>query len=271
MLFFDIALLFVLGLAVGSFLNAFLWRLHEGVSLTQGRSMCPHCKTQLLGRDLVPLLSFLILRGRCRACKMPISYQYPLVELATGLIFVGIGMIFAAHTPGGILAVLGGGIPAQTSLQLVAYLLFAAILIALFVYDLHWYLLPDIITIPSIIAAFIVNGFLLSTQPFNLLIAALIGGGFFLFQYLISRGRWVGGGDIRLGVLMGCMLGYPGIGVALFLAYMMGSIVGIGLLIGKKKGMKSEVPFGPFLTLATLIVLLFQNDILTTLFALGIL
>lgn len=284
-LFFDIIFLCILGLVVGSFLNALLWRLHEGMSLVHGRSMCPSCKVQLTWWELIPVISFLILGGRCRSCRVAISIQYPLVELTTALIFVGIGVFIDTQAPGGILGMIAGVVPLHVAAQLGVLLLFSAILIALFVYDLRWYLLPDIITIPACIVAFGANLFLFTPQPcfggglpcllstswVNLLFAAAIGAGFFLFQYLVSHGTWVGGGDIRLGALMGFMLGYPGILMALFLAYMMGSIVGVGLLIGKKKGMKSEVPFGPFLTLATLITLLFQNDILTTLFALGIL
>lgn len=272
---FEIARLFFLlifGLAVGSFINAFTWRLHEGMSLARGRSMCPSCRTPIQARDLVPLFSYLMLGGRCRTCKVVISPQYPIVELFCAILYILVGIFV-------------GGVHGIVSPQVLLALFFIAALLALFVYDLRWYILPDIITVPAIVVGFLGSGFLFSPSPcfpdsawcflanpwFNLLFAAAIGAGFFFLQFAVSHGAWVGGGDIRLGGLMGVILGFPGILIALFLAYMMGSIVGIGLMAGKKAGMKSQVPFGPFLTLATVIVMLFGKDILAFVSALGFL
>lgn len=269
---FEIARLFLLllfGLAVGSFINAFTWRLHEGMSLARGRSMCPSCKVTLSWKELVPIASYILLAGKCASCRVRISPQYPLVEGATAALFALAGSALGSADPVGLAFALAS----------------ISVLIALFVYDLRWYQLPDVITLPAIVAAFFANGFLLRPEPclpgsalcflenpwLNLLFAMAIGGGFFLLQYLISSGRWIGGGDIRMGALMGAMVGYPGILLALFIAYMTGSIVGIGLLLGKRAGMKSEVPFGPFLATATLIVMLFGNSLLALVQGVGFL
>lgn len=139
--------------------------------------------------------------------------------------------------------------------------LFICILIIIFIYDLRWQLILDKITLPAMVIAFGLNLWL-GTSWFNLLLALGIGGGFFLMQYLISRGRWIGGGDIRLGALMGLMIGWPQIIVALILAYISGAVVGIGLLATGRKQWSSRVPFGAFLSAATVVVMLWGEEML---------
>lgn len=222
----------ILGLLVGSFLNAYIYRLSIGVSVKHGRSFCPHCHQTLAAKDLIPLVSFMMLSGKCRYCHKPISAQYPLVELATALSWVGLYLYFGLTIMTGV------------------YMFWTAVLIVIFVYDFLHQLILDRVTIPAGFGIFITAFF--THQHFdNLVIGALVGGGFFFLQYALTNGRWVGGGDIRLGVLMGLMLGWPGVLFAIGLAYMVGAIVGVTLIaIGKKK-MSSQVPFGTFLTLAT--------------------
>jgi len=136
----------------------------------------------------------------------------------------------------------------------------ASFLIIIFVYDLKYYLILDKVSIPLIIIALIFN-LVLGMSFYNLLIGGLVGGGFFLVQYLISRGRWIGGGDIRLGIAMGIILGWPGVLLALFLAYLIGSVGAVILLALKKKKWGSEIPLGTFLTVATFIWLLYGDII----------
>jgi len=245
--------IFIFGLCIGSFLNAVIWRLHRKESFFKGRSYCPKCRHSLGARDLIPLLSFLLLKGKCRYCKEKISRQYPVIELATGLLFC---------------LVYWQGLEYRDILHLTPYTLyllrdwfFIAVLVVIFVYDLKYYLILDKVTIPAIVLAFIVN--LLLKIPFtNLLLGGIIVSGFFLLQFLVSRGKWIGGGDIRLGFLMGVMLGWPKAIVALFLAYIIGALIGVILIILKKKTWKSEIPFGTFLAVGTVITLLYGEYLL---------
>lgn len=234
---------FLLGLAVGSFLNVVIFRLKYGGSIILGRSACPQCKNTIAWYDNLPLLSFIVLAGRCRHCRKKISWQYPLVELATGLIFILIFWRFG------------------WSVKTLAGIVFAGFLLVIFIYDFKYYLILDRITIPAMIMAFLFNLYL-GFGIGNLALGVLVGGGFFLVQFLISRSYWVGDGDIRLGALMGIMLGWKMLLVALFLAYVTGAAIGVILIILGKKKMSSKVPFGTFLSVATLITILWGEEIL---------
>ncbi|XOU94478.1 MAG: prepilin peptidase [Candidatus Kerfeldbacteria bacterium] len=239
----NIILVTILGLVVGSFLNAVIYRLHVKVSFMRGRSYCPSCKHDLSAKDLVPLFSFLFLRGKCRYCSKKISWQYPLVEFFIMVSFLILYWQFGL------------------SLDFFVYLIYTGFLAVIFVYDLKYYLILDKVSIPAIVVAFLLSFFVLEIGIVSLLISVLIGGGFFLLQFVISKGKWIGGGDIRLGVLMGLMLGYPVILVALFIAYILGSVIGVVLIAGKKKKWKSQVPFGTFLSIATYIAFIFGEYI----------
>ncbi|MFA6322925.1 MAG: prepilin peptidase [Candidatus Buchananbacteria bacterium] len=236
-------IIFLFGLAIGSFLNVIVYRLNIKKSFLSGRSFCPYCKKIIAWFDNIPLLSFILLAGNCRQCKKKISWQYPLVELVTGLVFWLIYLRF--------------GLTGQT----LVYFIFCGILEVIFIYDLKYYLILDTISLPAILLALILN-LLLGQNILNLLLGGLLGGGFFAFQYYVSRGRWVGDGDIRLGALMGVMLGWPYLLVALLVAYVVGAIYGLVAIGLKKKAMKSEVPFGPFLTFSTLVAMLYGQLIL---------
>lgn len=223
--------------------------------VTKVRSYCVKCGHTLGARDLVPLLSFIFLRGHCRFCKNKISWQYPLVELATGILFVLIayqsGVLVNGHW---LLAI-------SHWLGILRGWIFVSFLIIIFVYDLRYYLIIDKVTIPAMVAAIILN-LIMGVLWWQLLLGAVVGGGFFWLQYVVSRRRWIGGGDIRLGILMGLMLGWPGILLALFLAYVIGGAVGLILIISKIKTLKSAVPFGTFLSVATAITLLYGEKII---------
>ncbi|MFH1427725.1 MAG: prepilin peptidase [Patescibacteria group bacterium] len=255
-----IIIIFIFGLCMGSFLNCLIWRLHEKKTIL-GRSICPQCKKKISWYNNIPLISFLILRGRCRTCKKKISWQYPIVELVTALLFLLAGLINFQFSIFNFHSIFNFQFSMPVVIVFFRDLIFISVLIIIFIYDLRWYLILDRITVPVMIFALAVNlylGFGLA----NLAIAVVIGGGFFLTQFLISKGRWIGGGDIRLGALMGLMLGYPMIITALMLAYIFGSIFGIILLVTKKKEWSSQIPFGTFLSIATIIVMFWGEQIL---------
>lgn len=231
----------VLGLAVGSFLNVVIYRLHVGVGFLRGRSYCPFCKHDLGLKDLVPIFSFLSLKGKCRYCSKPISWQYPLVEFGTAVSFLLLYWAFGLGP------------------EFFVYLVYVSFLILIFVYDLRYYMILDKVSIPAFFIAMAGSYFILNISIVSLLIGVGIGGGFFLLQFLVSRGKWIGGGDIRLGMVMGAMLGVYSLIVALFGAYIFGSIVGIALVARKKKRWKSKVPFGTLLTLTTYLAFIFGD------------
>lgn len=239
-LFFS-SVVFLFGLIVGSFLNCIIYRLETGKSFLRGRSFCPHCKHKLGLLDLFPVFSFIALGGQCRWCKKRISFQYPLVELATGLAFFLI-FIFALQPQ-------------------ILYFLITPFLIVIFVYDLKHYLIPDKIIYPGIVIALAFTIFNLSSA-LNYLLAGLGAAVFFFSVVLLSRGKWMGVGDIKLALLMGLILGFPSILVALFLAFFTGAIIGIGLIACRRKSLKSEVPFGPFLVGGTFLAMFFGEAII---------
>lgn len=241
-------IIFILGLGVGSFLNVVILRVHAGKDFISGRSACPYCQKKLTPLDLIPVISFLFLRGRCRYCQKKISWQYPLMELATGMVFLLIYLSIDVQL-----------IPYLPTL--IFYLIAAGFLVVIFVYDLKYGLILDQISIPAIIFVFIGN-LLLGRDYWDLLLGIAIGGGVFLLQWLVSKGKWIGGGDLRLGVFMGALLGWEKVLAALFFAYIIGAIWALGLLTMRKKQWNDSLPFGTFLTVATLISLLFGTALI---------
>lgn len=238
-----LALVFLYGLLIGSFLNAWIWRTHTNRQISKGRSICPHCKHTLAWHDLIPLFSWLWLKGKCRYCKKKISVQYPLVELATALLWVGLAV--AIHPVG-----LYGYI------ELGVWFAISALLIASFVYDAKWMLLPDQFTIPAIIiaAGWLATRWLVFGQSglaMQQLIGATLFGGVFFLLWFGSRGKWLGDGDIRLAVLMGLILTPSQLIMAIFLSFNLGAIVGLILLARHKAKRGSAIAFGPFLIIGT--------------------
>ena len=247
---------FIFGLCIGSFLNCVVYRLEKKEKIT-GRSFCPQCKTKLSWSDLFPVFSFLFLLGRCRYCRKKISIQYPIVEIATGLVFL---LIFSAGVPTGSGPALGWNL-----LNLAFLFYIASVLIVIFVYDLRYYLIPDRILFPAIAigATYRIFENLYSLGGLiSFVYAVLIGAGFFLFIFLISKGRWMGFGDVKLAVLMGLILGLPSVFPALFLAFFFGAIIGIITMIFGNKSLKSEMPFAPFLITGTFIAVLYGGHII---------
>ncbi|PJA10376.1 prepilin peptidase [Candidatus Falkowbacteria bacterium CG_4_9_14_3_um_filter_36_9] len=245
--------IFLFGLIIGSFLNCLIWRLRKKESI-MGRSYCPECRQQIAWYDNMPVLSFLLLRGKCRHCHKKISWQYPAVELITGILFVAV-FIKNAFSSEFIIH------DSLFIIQTVRDCFLISVMIIIFIYDLRWYLILDSVTIPAAIIIFFLN-LLFGFNLWNLAISVIIGGSFFLIQFLISQGKWIGGGDIRLGVLMGAALGWPYVLLAIFISYLIGSAVGVGLMLAGKKQMGSKVPLGTFLAVGTVITLFLGEKIL---------
>jgi len=234
-------LIFAGGVCVGSFLNCLVYRLNKrgGKGLLWGRSFCPHCQHQLSWYDNIPLLSFIILQGRCRYCHQPISFHYPLVELATGILTL---IVFACYNHGLIFNTL--------SLLLIFYAL-----VAIFLSDFFYQTIPDEIVLPAMVLA-IIGHF-----QVQFLLSGIIAAAFFLFLVLITKGKGMGMGDVKLAAFMGFFLGYPKIVVALYLAFLTGALLSVILILLKKKRFGEEIAFGPFLVAATIISLFFGEKI----------
>jgi len=216
--------------------------------------MCPHCKHQLSQLDLIPVFSWLALRGQCRYCGKPISVQYPIVELKTAALFV---LSYIALAPHGFIGWLNFGF----------WLYFLIVLIILAVYDLKWYLLPDKALLPAMGVAIIWLVIKIGeTGQLNVvygpLLAAVAAGGFFYAIAALSGGRWMGGGDVKLVFLMGLLLGPAKTGVAMALAFNAAAIVGLTLISTKIKKRTDYIAFGPFLVAATIAAMLYGPAII---------
>lgn len=216
------------GLAIGSFLNVVIARVPAGRSLVRPGSACPGCSALLKWYDNIPVLSFLVLRGRCRACGMTISWRYPIVEMVTAVVLV---LAYVAIGPSADFAV--------------AVVLLAA-LIAITGIDLQHQLIPDAITLPGILVGLLLNLATGRISWVESVIGILVGGGLFVAIILVSRGG-MGGGDLKLGAMLGAFLGWKALLFALFVAIVLGGVVGTVLLVTGLRGRKDPVPFGPFL------------------------
>ena len=223
--------IFIFGLIVGSFLNVVIFRLESGEKIVNDRSRCLRCKHILAWYDLIPIFSFIFLKGKCRYCGKRISWQYPMVELGTGILFVSV----VDHE----LGIMNYEYLTSNLQYLMVSLLFCfyviSALIVIFVYDFKHYIIPDKIIYPAIVVVLgfnLFNDFVTrytlhvtdnNSQFSNFLFAAFISGAFFYSIVVITKGKGMGGGDIKLGFLMGLILGWPLILIALFLSFITGS------------------------------------------------
>lgn len=239
-----VVLWIVFGLLVGSFLNVVVLRTKSGKNFAKGRSECPECHKTLQWYELIPVLSYVLQRGKCRVCRHAISLQYPVVEITTGLLFGLLYTTIGLHTPLAIFS-------------LACWTIVASLLIASAVYDWRWMLLPDAFTLPAIVvAAIYVFGLSIGFDQHILLgrvLAVLVFGGFFALLNIVSNGSWLGDGDIRLAVIMGLMLSLPQLAVAILFSFNIAAIVSLGLITLKRKTRNDIIPLGPFLILGTFI------------------
>lgn len=238
-------LYFVGGLIYGSFLNMLLWRLprNEGVG---GRSRCRHCNHDLAWYDLIPVISFILLAGKCRYCAKKISLRYPLVELATGAV---LSLFFIVRNPAPSL---------DTALTIYGLLT----LVSLFFFDIFYFILPDVVIFPAII----IYGIYDTSRPEKLLsflLTALLVGAFFAILHRISRGKKLGFGDVKFAILIGLMFGYP-IGIlSIILGIWIATLVALILLTLRKVGMQDAIPLGSFLAISSILFIIFQNEALS--------
>ncbi|MGD1074595.1 MAG: prepilin peptidase [Thermodesulfovibrionales bacterium] len=241
----------LIGSLIGSFLNVCIYRVPRDLSIVLPSSRCPSCNTAIKPYDNIPLISFLVLGGRCRYCKARISLRYPLVEALNAFFY------------GAVLWRYGLGWQTPPLLALCS-----ALLVITFI-DLDFQIIPDAITIPGILIGLIASSLILP-DPFarhSLLgfreaaIGLISGGGLFYLVAMLSRGG-MGGGDIKMMAMVGAFMGWKSILLTTFAASLLGSAVGIFLMIFKGKGRKTKIPFGPFLAVGALITLFYGQEIL---------
>lgn len=258
----------LLGFIIGSFLNVLVYRLRSAEELFWDRSKCPHCHHLIRWYDNVPVLSFILLKFRCRDCRKKISWQYPLVEILTGIVFAVIGQKFFNLTD------------TSTWITTVYYWIMASSLITIAVYDWLYMEIPSEVLWFSV---FVAVAFLLyrdssvwlnpsvqSSYVYSGVLAAFSAFIFFFLLSAFSQEKWMGMGDAYLAILIGLVAGWPKILLALFLAFFIGAIWGLlAILVGKKK-MKSRLPFAPFMIVGTLVALVFYSPIVSWYFSLFI-
>jgi leader peptidase (prepilin peptidase) / N-methyltransferase len=227
---------FIFGAAIGSFLNVCIFRLPAETSIVKPASQCPYCHHHIRYRDNIPLISFILLRGKCRDCGGKISWRYPLVELITALLALLLFIKFGL------------------TLKFLVFFIFTAVLIVITFIDLDHQIIPDIITLPGIPIFFLAAIFLVQIPWLEALLGLLIGGGVLftiaLVYELITKREGMGGGDIKLLAMIGGFLGWKSLMFILLFSSFSGAIVGITAMIINKQDMKYAVPFGPFLSAA---------------------
>lgn len=241
---------FILGLVIGSFLNVCIYRIPRHKSIIAPRSFCPACKRPIQPYDNIPVISYLLLGGRCRYCKTKISWQYPLVELLTALLFLFLYLNFGL------------------GLELVKYLVFVSLLMIAAFTDLTHRIIPNVISVPGIVLGLIMN----SADYLNTILAIILGGGiFWFFRQLgiwIKKQEMMGWGDIKLAAMIGAFLGIANSLLALFIGVVLGVLVWTILMLLKIKNRKDYIPFGTFMVLGTIITIFWGSKILAWYFTL---
>ena len=244
------------GLAVGSFLNVCIHRIPLRRSIVFPPSSCPHCKERIRFYDNLPVISYLLLLGRCRHCRQPISPQYPLVEASTGVFSLALFLKVGA------------------SLEYVFFLAFGAALIAITFIDLRHKIIPDTLSLPGIAVGFAFS--LLPSSPLSWtdsLIGIVLGGGFLLlvgiaFEKITGR-EGMGMGDVKMLAMIGAWMGWKSLLFIVLLASLAGSVIGGAMLLLSRRGARARIPFGPFLALGTLLYFFFGGELTRWYFGLG--
>ena len=239
----------LLGLVVGSYLNVLIHRLPRGISTVLPRSRCPRCRSPILPSDNVPVLSYLLLRGRCRRCRLAIHWRYPLVEASTAVGFV---LSYRVLGPDLVPALVGAS--------------FVAAMIALAMIDLEHFLLPDAITWPGIAVGLVLLPRLGWRSDADLWLGAALGAGVLLAVawgwYFLKKVHGMGMGDVKMLGMVGAWLGWQAVVSTLFIASLTGSAVGLAAMMSGRLGMRSRLPFGVFLALGALVTLFLRHEIL---------
>jgi leader peptidase (prepilin peptidase)/N-methyltransferase len=248
---------FLFGLIVGSFLNVCIYRIPRGLSITKPSSRCPSCNTPIRPWDNIPILSYILLGGRCRSCKAKISFRYPLVESLNAVFYAAFLWKFGLgwHT--------------------LVYFVFSSSLIVITFIDLDFQVIPDWITLPGIPIGLLAGSFLLP-DPFlrssllgikKSLLGAFTGFGLFFLVALggsaLFKKEAMGGGDVKMMAMLGTLTGWKGVLSTTFFGSLTGSIVGIFLMLLKGKKKETKIPFGPFLAFGAVVTLFFGQEILS--------
>lgn len=233
----------IAGLLIGSFLNVVIARVPEGRSLWRPGSACPACGTAITWHDNIPILSFLALRGRCRACSVPIPWRYPIVEALTAGLFAAAAWRF------------GPTLDAVTAAALLAGL------VAITVIDLERQIIPDVISLPGILAGVLASLATGRLPWLESIMGVLVGGGVFLAIILVSGGG-MGGGDMKLGAMLGAFLGWKVVLLSVLVAVVAGGILAVALMATGVRGRKDPIPFGPFLALGGAVGLFWGERVL---------
>ena len=239
---------FVFGMVVGSFLNVCICRMPKDQSVVTPPSHCPHCSYQIRWYDNIPLVSYLLLRGKCRGCGAHISLQYPLVELLNGILTL---LLFLRFGP---------------TLAFVALFIFCSALVVITFIDIEHQIIPDEISLSGIVLGFVLSFFLQGHSWLNSLLGILLGGGSLLlvayaYQWLTGK-EGMGGGDIKLLAMMGAFLGWKSIPFIIFASSMVGSVVGISMMLFQKKDSKLAIPFGPYLAFGAVLYIFYGKPLI---------
>ncbi|MGD8342149.1 MAG: prepilin peptidase [Desulfobacterales bacterium] len=231
-------LIFVFGICIGSFLNVCIYRLPESKSIVHPRSMCPRCGTLIASYDNIPILSYMVLRGKCRYCGARISFRYPLIEFISGIFAVGVFMKYGL------------------SVEALIYYTFIATLLVITFIDIDHQIIPDVISLPGIPIFFAASFALPDITLVESILGVLIGGGSLWIvaqlYYVLTRKEGMGGGDIKLLAMMGAIIGWKGVLFTIFVASAIGTVVGILVMLKTRTSMKLKVPFGPFLAIGAI-------------------
>ena len=246
----------VFGLALGSFLNVCIYRIPLKKSIVRPPSSCPQCGARIRFYDNIPVISYIMLLGRCRHCRTPISLRYPLVEILIGLVSVALFIKFPSRA------------------NYILFFLFTAALLAIAFIDLQHKIIPDVISLPGILVGLAFSFFPSATiSPIEALIGGVGGGGFLLlvgtaFEKLTGR-EGMGGGDVKLLAMIGAWMGWKALPFIILISSLTGAVIGGVSLVISRQGMRSRIPFGPFLALGALVFLFFGDDITLWFYRLG--
>jgi leader peptidase (prepilin peptidase) / N-methyltransferase len=250
---FLLALIFLFGLCIGSFLNVCIYRIPESKSIVSPPSMCPGCGNPVKCYDNIPVLSFIVLLGKCRNCNEPISFRYPVVELLTGLFAVSVFLKFG------------------TGMETPVYFLFIATLLVITFIDIDHRIIPDVISLPGIVLFFIASLAIPAISIRDSVIGILAGGGILFviaeLYFRITGKEGMGGGDVKLLAMIGALIGWQGVLFTIFASSLIGTIIGIMFMLLQGKNLKLAIPFGPFLSIGAVVYVFFGNEFINWYFS----
>lgn len=237
-------LFFIFGVCFGSFASAVSYRIPNSLSFVKGRSMCPRCKNKISWYDNIPLISFLILGGKCRKCKKKISLRYPIIELISGLGFV----IILSNT--------------GNLFQTIYWLALFIILLIIFVIDFEYQIIPDSLILSGVVIVLLYLFIFLRISPFSILFSGFLGASFLMVIHLLTKGRGMGLGDVKFAILGGMIVDIKLLPTYLLLSFLTGAVAGCILILLGKAGMKSKIAFGPFLIIGIFLTVIFGGSIM---------